>query len=58
MKLPIGRWAQGNADAAIQVEQLCNQLAKRYELDILCGFSLSDFSCEEDQQIFRKICSE
>ena len=51
-------WAQGKADAAIRVEQLCNQLAKRYELDILCGFSLSDFSCEEDQQIFRKICSE
>ena len=31
-------WAQGKADAAIQVEQLCNQLTKRYEMDILCGF--------------------
>jgi len=49
-------WAQGNADGAIQVEQLCNQLAKRYDMDILCGFSLTDFSREEDKQIFQRIC--
>jgi hypothetical protein len=51
-------WAQGKADAAIQVEQLCNQLTKRYEMDILCGFSLSSFSREEDKQVFQRICSE
>jgi DNA-binding NarL/FixJ family response regulator len=51
-------WAQGNADAAIQVEQLCNQLTKHYEMDILCGFSLSSFYCDEDKQIFQRICGE
>jgi KaiC/GvpD/RAD55 family RecA-like ATPase len=51
-------WAQGNADAAIQVERFCNQLTKRYEMDILCGFSLSSFYREEDKQVFQKICSE
>jgi len=51
-------WTQGNADAAIQVEQLCNQLTKRYEMNILCGFSLSSFYREEDKQVFEKICSE
>ena len=51
-------WAQGKADAAIQVEQLCNQLTKRYEMDILCGFSLSSFYREEDKQVFQRICSE
>jgi len=51
-------WAEGNADAAIQVEQLCNQLTKRYQMDILCGFSLSSFDREEDMQVFQKICSE
>ena len=51
-------WAQGNADAAIQMEQLCNQLAKRYDMDILCGFSLSSFYHEEDRQTFEKICRE
>jgi hypothetical protein len=50
-------WAQGNADAAIQVEQFCNQLSKRYEMDILCGFSLSSFYREEDKQVFQQICS-
>ncbi|HSZ02590.1 MAG TPA: response regulator [Terriglobales bacterium] len=50
-------WAQGNADAAIQLEQFCNQLTKRYEIDILCGFSMSSFYCDEDKQVFQKICS-
>ena len=51
-------WAEGKADAAIQVERFCNQQAKRYEMDILCGFSLSSFYREEDKQIFQKICHE
>ena len=50
-------WAQGKADAPIQVEQFCNQLTKRYEMNILCGFSLSDFFREEDKQVFQRICS-
>ena len=51
-------WAQGKADAAIRVEQFCNQLTKRYGMNILCGFSLSRFDREEDKQVFHKICSE
>ena len=51
-------WARGNADAAIAVEQLCNQLTKQYDMDILCGFSLSSFSREEDRQVFERICRE
>jgi DNA-binding NarL/FixJ family response regulator len=50
-------WAQGNADGAIKVEQFCNQLTKQYEVDILCGFSLSSFYREEDKQVFQRICS-
>jgi DNA-binding NarL/FixJ family response regulator len=51
-------WAEGNADGAIQVEQLCNQLTKRYPMDILCGFSLSSFYRDEDKQVFQRICGE
>ena len=51
-------WAQGKADAAIQVEQLCNRLTKQHGMDILCGFSLSSFCREEDKEIFQRICSE
>jgi DNA-binding NarL/FixJ family response regulator len=51
-------WAEGNADGAIQVEQLCNQLTKRYPMDILCGFSLTSFYRDEDKQVFQRICGE
>jgi DNA-binding NarL/FixJ family response regulator len=51
-------WAEGNADGAIQVERLCNQLTKRYPMDILCGFSLSSFYRDEDKQVFQRICGE
>jgi DNA-binding NarL/FixJ family response regulator len=50
-------WAQGNADGAIQVEQLCNQLTKRYGMNVLCGFSLSSFYGEEDKETFHRICA-
>jgi len=33
-------WAQGHTEAAIQVEKLGNHLAKTYDIDILCGYSL------------------
>ena len=51
-------WAQGKADAAIQLERFCSQLTKRYEMGILCGFSLSSFFHEADKQIFHRIGSE
>jgi DNA-binding NarL/FixJ family response regulator len=51
-------WAQGKTDASIQVEQLCNELATRYEMKILCGFSLSSFYSDEDKQMFEEICKE
>jgi hypothetical protein len=51
-------WAQGNAEAAIQVEKLGNQLAKIYEVDILCGYSLGSVQGGMDGQIFQRICAE
>jgi DNA-binding NarL/FixJ family response regulator len=51
-------WAQGNAEAAIQVEKLGNQLAKTYDVDILCGYSLSSVQGGMDSHIFQRICAE
>jgi CheY-like chemotaxis protein len=51
-------WADGKVDAAIQLERFCNQLAKRYGMDILCGFSLSSSYHEQDQKIFAEICRD
>jgi hypothetical protein len=51
-------WAQGNAEAAIQVEGLCNQLVKTYDVDILCGYSLGSVRSGMDSHIYEKICAE
>ena len=51
-------WAGGNAEAAIQVEKLGNQLAKAYDLDILCGYRLGSVQGGMDNQIFQRICAE
>ena len=51
-------WAQGNAEAAIQVEKLGNQLAKTYDVDILCGYSLGSVQGGMNSHIFQRICAE
>ena len=51
-------WAQGNAEAAIQVEKLGNQLAKTYDVDILCGYSLGSVQGGMDSRVFERICAE
>jgi len=45
--------AQGNFEAAMEDENLCNQLVKMYDLDILCAYSLGGL---EDQR-FQQICA-
>jgi hypothetical protein len=51
-------WAQGNAEAAIRVENLWNEIAKTYYVDILCGYPLGSFHAEQDRHIFQRICAE
>jgi hypothetical protein len=50
-------WKEGNADAAIRLEQLGNQLAITHEVDILCGYEMSSNWGEEDDD-FKSICAE
>lgn len=49
-------WTQGNVEAAIQIENLCNQLANLYDIDILCGYSLT--YARADKHFFQRICAE
>ncbi len=51
-------WAQGKADAAIRLEELWNEIARTYNVDILCGYSLESLRCDEDSYTFRRICEE
>ena len=51
-------WAEGKADAAIRLEKLWDQIAVTYEVDILCGYALTNFHGEEDEYVFQSICAE
>ena len=54
----IGRlWAEGKREAAIRIEQLCNDLAKTHKGDILCAYPFS-VHIQEDEDAFRTICAE
>lgn len=51
-------WAEGKADAAIQVEHLWDEIAKIYDVDILCGYVLKSFQREPENHIYERICAE
>jgi DNA-binding NarL/FixJ family response regulator len=51
-------WAQGNAEAAIHTEKLCNRLIKIHDVDILCGYSLGITGNGMDMHTFERICVE
>jgi DNA-binding NarL/FixJ family response regulator len=50
--------AEGKADAAIRFEQLGNDLAKTFKVDILCGYPLRSFHGEKNKDVFQSICAE
>jgi len=50
--------AEGNAEAAIQMEKLGNQLIHKYDVDILCGYSLGSSRDIMDGHTYERICAE
>jgi len=51
-------WLQGNADAAIRLEHLWDEIAKTCSLDVLCGYLLTDFQRKQQTEIRERICAE
>jgi len=51
-------WMQGKVDAAIQLERLWDDIAGRFDVDILCGYLWSDFQRKENSHIYQRICRE
>lgn len=51
-------WVQGKADAAIELEHLWDEIAKTYDVDILCGYVLTNLQREEESHIYKRICAE
>lgn len=48
-------WAEGKTDLAIRVEQICNELAKSGDTDILCPYPMPH--AFEDNHEFETICA-
>jgi PAS domain S-box-containing protein len=51
-------WADGQFEAAIQLEQLWNQLARRHSFQLHCAYPLNQFSREQDGNRLLEICAE
>ncbi len=49
-------WAQGNAEAALRLEHLWDQVARTHALDILCGYVMQDL--QREPEVYQKICAE
>lgn len=50
--------AQGKADAAIRLEHLWDEVAKTYDVDVLCGYVLESVQHEQESDLYERICAE
>jgi CheY-like chemotaxis protein len=51
-------WAEGKTDAVIQLEQLCNDLAKKYEIDMQCAYPSSSVPGNQGDYAFETLCAQ
>jgi DNA-binding NarL/FixJ family response regulator len=51
-------WAEGKTEAAIRTEHLSGEIAKLYDVDILCGYCPGTVQGGMDSQTFQRICAE
>jgi DNA-binding NarL/FixJ family response regulator len=50
-------WAQGNAEGAVRLEHLWDEIAKSYDLDVFCGYPLASFQSEMGRDVFNRLCA-
>ena len=51
-------WAEGNAEGAIRLEQLWNDLARTHAFNLQCAYPISGFDQHDHRDSFLKICNE
>lgn len=51
-------WQDGNAEGAIRLEILWNQLASHYEFALLCGYAVGHFYKEGVGMRFQEVCDQ
>jgi PAS domain S-box-containing protein len=51
-------WKAGNAEGAIALEELWNDLASSYDFSLLCAYSMGNFCSASDAEQFKTICTQ
>ena len=51
-------WADGKTEAALELEQLWNELAETRAFSLHCAYPISRFSRAEDDALIRAVCAE
>jgi CheY-like chemotaxis protein len=51
-------YAEGQAEAAVEMERRLQELILLYDVDILCGYPTEDFRSAEERSILQRICAE
>ena len=51
-------WADGNTEGAIQLENLCNKLARAYSFDLRCAYPIQGFSRQQMAEPLLRVCAE
>jgi hypothetical protein len=49
-------WRDGNASAAIRLEELWNEEGLRHSFELLCAYAMGSFYREGDQERFLRVC--
>jgi len=50
--------AAGNLEATIMLECMCDEMARRYQVDVLCGYFRNAFANEESIATFERVCAQ
>jgi len=50
-------WVQGNTEAALRLEHLWDEIAKLYDVDILCEYPLASFQGGMGSYVFDRLCA-
>jgi PAS domain S-box-containing protein len=51
-------WTEGKIEAAIRLEQLWNELGKRYSFSLRCAYPVANFRGESHAQPLMRVCAE
>ena len=51
-------WERGNAEGAVRLERLWDEIARSYGVQVFCGYPLSNFQAGNGGDTFERICAE